>query len=64
MLCHLVSPGHYTDQSQSHTVTIITQIKCKTLLHAEFLDCSCETSIISTILQSFYENYNEHIEKA
>ena len=56
--------GHHPDQSQSHTVPIITQIKCKTLLHAEFLHCSCETSIISTILQSFYKNYNEHTEKA
>lgn len=64
MLCPLVSAGHRPDRSQSHTVTTITQIKCKTPLHAELLHCSCETSITSTILQSFYENYNEHIEKA
>lgn len=38
VLCHLsvTQPLHF-DQGQNVTVTFITQLRCKTLLHAELL---------------------------
>ena len=50
-----MSPGHHTlTKAKVLQLTTIAQIRCKTMLHADFLHCSCEISIMSTLLQSFY----------